>query len=136
MASAYYNTGKKEFFDGNIDLINDTIKVAKMAVAYTPNIDTDQYYSDISASVVGTDQTLGTKTNAVDTVNDRTEFDAANPTTETNQTITFDKVVYYKDTGTPSTSVLIAHADVTEGTAAPLDGDIDMTFNAEGLFAF
>ena len=135
MATAYYNTGKKEFFDGNIDLVNDTIKCAKMAVAYTPNIDTDQYYSDISASVVGTDQTLGTKTNAVDTVNDRTEFDAAD-TAETSQTITFDTVVFYKDTGTPATSVLIAYAEITEGTLAPTDGAIDLVFSAEGILAF
>ena len=135
MASAYYNRGKKEFLDGNIDLTADTIKVAKMAVAYTPNIDTDEFYSDISASVVGTDVTLGTKTVTKNDTDDAADFNAAD-TNENNQTITFDTVVYYKDTGTPATSVLIAYAEITEGTLAPTDGDIDLVFASRGLFAF
>ena len=135
MASGYFNRGKTEILNGNIDPVNDTIKVAKMATTYTPNIDTDEYYDDISADAVGTDQTLGTKSITKNDTDDAADFDAAD-TSETGQSITFDSVVYYKDTGTPSTSPLIAHADITEGTLTPVAGDIDLTFNSRGLFSF
>ena len=134
MASAYFNRGKVEFLNGNIDLVNDTIKVAKMATSYTPNIDSDEYYDDISSSALGTDQTLGTKTITKNDTDDAADFDAAD-TSETNQTLTTDKVVYYKDTGTPATSPLIAYADL-DTTHSPVDGDFDITFNTRGVFAF
>ena len=134
MASVKYNKGRAEFAKGNIDWENDTIKFAHLPASYTPNVDTDQYYSDISASVVGTDITLASLLVTQNNTDDAADCDTAN-TNETNQTITFDKMVAYKDTGVASTSVLITCNDITEGTLTPTDGDIDLTINVRGLFA-
>lgn len=135
MAQGLFNYGKGEIIKGNIDLENDTIKVAKMAAAYSPNIDADQFLSDVSASVVGTSQTIAT-TVTVNNTDDAAYGDAAD-TNETNQTLTTDMVVFYKDTGTASTSTLIGYADITSDgstpvTLQPTDGDIDLVFATNG----
>ena len=134
MASVKYNLGRVEFAKGNIDWESDTIKMDKMPPTYTPDVATDQYYSDVSSQVVGTTQTLA---NGVVTNNSTANAADCNgdDTAETNQTITFDKVIVYKDTGTPATSVLISCHDVAEGTLTPTDGDLDLSLNVRGLFA-
>ncbi len=135
MAAEYFNQGKFELMTNSIDLDVDTIKVAKMDPSYTPNIDSDQYYSDISANAVGTDQTLANVTTTKNDTDDAADTDA-DDVSETGQTLSFNRVVYYKDTGTPSTSPLIAYADVIEGTLSPTSGDITITFPSRGLFSF
>lgn len=136
--SAFYLKGLSQLMSGSIDLTSDTIKVAFMAPAYTPNTDTDQFYDDISASIASgsTDQTLASKTVTEDTGNDRVEFDAADLSIS-NETISggTDMMIVYKDTGTPSTSPLICYIDITEGTLTPVNGTLSVTWNAEGLFA-
>lgn len=137
--SSFNNNSKGEIMKGNIDLVNDTIKVAFMDPAYTPDIDADDFYSDISADIASgsTDYTLASKTVTVDDTNNRAEFDAAD-TTQASQTITggTDMMAVYKDTGTPATSPVIAYIDIAEGTLIPVDGTLAITWNAEGLFAF
>lgn len=134
MASGFYNYGKGEILKGNVDLENDTIKIAKMATTHTVDIDAHHFLSDVSADRVGTDQTLANGAVTVDDTNDRAEFDADN-VVETGVTLTTDKVIFYKDTGTASTSVLLAYADITEGTVSPVSGDLTFTFNSEGILA-
>jgi len=136
--SAFYNFGKGEILKANIDLESDTIKVAFMDPSYTPDVDSEHYYSDISANIASgsTDQTLASKTVTVDDTNNRAEFDAADLSIA-NETITggTDMMVVYKDTGTPSTSPLICYIDIAEGTITPIDGTLAITWNAEGIFA-
>jgi len=136
--SAFYLAGKKKILQGDIDLLNDTIKVAFMAPAYAPNIDTEDFYDDISASIASgsTDQTLSSKALNIDTTNDRVEFDAADLSIP-NETISggTDMMVVYKDTGVPATSPLICFIDIAEGTLTPVNGTLAVTWNAEGIFA-
>lgn len=128
--------GIEQAFLGNIDMENDTIKLAFMAPAYTPNAGTHSFYSDISASIASgsTDQTLTNVDIRIDTGNVRVEMDA-DDVSVASQTFTTDKVLIYKDTGSASTSPIIATIDIAEGTLSPVSGTITITFNAEGLFA-
>lgn len=136
--SAFYLSGKKKVMEGSIALLTDTIKVAFMAPAYTPNIDTEDFYDDISASIAvgSTDQTLASKALNIDTANDRVEFDAADISIAS-ETIAggTDMMVIYKDTGVAGTSPLIAYIDIAEGTLSPVNGTLSITWNAEGIFA-
>lgn len=136
--SAFYNSGKKKLMEGSIALLTDTIKIAFMAPSYSPNIDTEDFYDDISGSIASgsTDQTLASKALNIDTTNDRVEFDAADISIAS-ETIAggTDMIVVYKDTGVPGTSPLIAYIDIAEGTLAPINGTLAITWNAEGIFA-
>ena len=136
--SGFFNTGKAELMKGNIDLVNDTIKIAFMDPAYAPNIDTHENLDDISASIASgsTDQTLASKAVNTDTTNNRAEFDCADISLAS-QTIAggTDMIVVYKSTGVASSSTLICYIDIAEGTLAPVNGTLSITWNAEGLFA-
>lgn len=139
MASAFNNYGKGQILQGNIDLVSDTIKVAFMDPAYTFDPDADDNYDDISASIASgsTDQTLANKAVNVDDVNNRAEFDA-DDVSVSNETISggTDGVIIYKDTGTPSTSTVIAWIEFSEGTLTPVNGTLSVAWNAEGIFTF
>lgn len=135
--SVFYNAGKASILKGDIDLENDTIKLAFMATAYTPDKDTHVFWSDVSASLASgtTAQTLASKAVNTDNTNDRAEFDATDISAPAITTST-NKFVIYKDTGNPATSPLIACIDIVEGTLSPIAGTLALTFNAEGIFAF
>lgn len=115
MASVIYNSAKVRLINGGIDLDTDTIKVALVTSSYTPNIDTNTFFSDVTNEVVGTGYTAGgaTLTGATvtqDNTNDRAVFDA-NDTSWTNATFTARGAVIYKSTGTAATSPLIMYVD-------------------------
>lgn len=137
--AAFYNNGKKKLWDGSIDLDTDTIKIAFMAPGYTPNIDTEDFYDDISASVASgsTDQTLANKTLTIDTTNNIVKFDADDISLAA-QTILggTNKIVVYKSSGVASSSPLIAYVDITEGTLAPVNGTLTITWGANGIFYY
>lgn len=113
-----------------------TLKMAFMSTSYTPNAFTDQYWSDISASIAsGTSaQTLSSTAVNTDSGNTRVEFDTADISVAT-QTTSTNKYVVYMDTGVAATSPLIACIDIAEGTLSPVAGTLAITVNAEGHFA-
>ncbi len=132
MASALNKNSKGEMTKGNIDLLNDTIKYAWMDPSYTFDPDNDDYYSDISSDIASgsTDGTLSSKTVTANV------FDSANPS-QVSQTITggTDKVILYKDTGTPATSSVIGCFDIVEGTLTPINGTLAIGWSASGIFS-
>lgn len=132
MASTLQATGKKAFLDGGVALLTDTIKVALINNSYTYSSAHD-FYDDVSANVIGTDQTLGTK----DTTGG--VFDAADPTwTAVAGGSTVQGFWIYKDTGTPATSTLIFWSDTyTNLPFATNGGDITIQFDsgANKIFA-
>ena len=136
MASTLYLKGIQQFGQGNIDWENDTIKLKYMATSYTPNPDTENFLSDVSASEASgaPTETLANAAVNIDTTNDRVEFDA-DDVTESGITTTTNKFIVYKDTGVASTSPLIACIDIAEGTLSPVGGTLAITFNAEGIFS-
>lgn len=136
MASIIYNSYKGDALDGAVDLANDTIKMALVTSTYTPDIDADEFFDDITNEVVGTGYvagggTLTGTTVTVDDTNDKGVFDAADETWATS-TITARGAVVYKDTGVSSTSPLICYLDFTEDKTST-GGDFTVAFNASGI---
>lgn len=132
MANALYPKWKQALleFTANNDLDGQTVKVALVTSGYTYSA-TDQFYSSVSASVVGTPQTIGTKTftNGV--------FDGADVTFSAVTGSQVTRLVIYIDTGSAATSPLVAYLDtgVTNLPVTPNGGDIAITWNASGIFA-
>jgi hypothetical protein len=119
-----------------VDLDADTIKAALIDHGTdTPNVTTDDFYNDISAGLVGslssalTSKTIGTVAAGV--------FDADNVTFTAVSGNSVESVNLLKDTGTSSTSDLIAYFDTGTGLpVTPNGGDITVTWNASGIFTF
>lgn len=117
MASAtVYNAAKKKLMEGSFNLTSDTIKVALLQSGYTPNVDTHDFFDDLTNEVSASGYTAGGVTVAsptitVDTTNDLAYFDAADTTWAAGATITARYAVVYKSTGTASTSPLLFYID-------------------------
>jgi hypothetical protein len=133
----FVNSYKKRVLDGDIDLGNDTIKAMLLDSSHTTNIDTQEFIDDVSANEVAASGsyaaggiTLSITTSQDDTddegVADATDFSA------TTATISADYICYYKDTGTPGTSPIIAIEDLN-GTKTSTAGTWAYTVAAEGL---
>jgi hypothetical protein len=143
MASAVYNTFKGRLLGDNTDvasainLKSDTIKLMLLSSAYSLNVDSHKFYSDISANEVANSGSYaaggGTLTTAIstDTVDDEGVFDATD-ISFTSATIAARYAAIYKSTGTGSTSALILLIDfgsVQTSTA----GTFAITFASEGI---
>lgn len=132
MANALYPKWKQALleFTANNDLDGQTVKVALVTAGYTYS-GVNQYYSSVSASVVGTPQTLGNKT-FTDGV-----FDADDVTFLAVSGSQVVSLVIYIDTGNPATSPLVAFIDsgVTNLPVTPNGGDISITWNSTGIFS-
>jgi hypothetical protein len=125
MPNALYAKGKEKILSGSISFPSDTIRVALVSNAYNQNIATDEFLTSLGANILGTPQTLASKT-----VTDGA-FDAADVTF---QAITLGSVakcvVVYKDTGTAGTSPLLAFIDVITGfPMATNGGDITVQWD-------
>jgi hypothetical protein len=126
VANALYDKGREGFLDGSIDWDTDTIKCVLVDAAdYTVALTTHDNLDDIPAAArVGTPQTLGTKT-VTDGVADAA--DVAFPTVSGDPC---EALVIYKDTGTESTSRLIAYIDTATGLpVTPNGGNINVAWD-------
>jgi hypothetical protein len=136
-----YNFFKKCLFDHtvaiNLKAGADTIKCALLTSSYTPNIDTHDYWDDVSANEVsGTGytpdgETLANQAVTQDNTNDRAVFDA-DDVTWSSSTITARYAVLYKYTGTPATSPLICYFDFTSDKSSS-NADFTIQWNAVGI---
>lgn len=132
MANALYPKWKEQLlqFTANNNLSSGTVKVALVDTGtYTYN-SADQFYSSVSSAVVGTPQTIGSKTftNGV--------FDGGDVTFTAVTGSSIEALVLYVDTGSAATSPLVAFIDtsVTGLPVTPNGGDISITWNASGIF--
>lgn len=125
MANALYDKGREAFLSADISWDADTIKVALVDTSlYTVNLATHDFYDDVSAAVVGTPQTLGTKTITAGVA------DAADVTFTAVSGASCEAIVIYKDTGVAATSPLIAYIDTaTNLPVTPNGGDIGITWD-------
>tara|TARA_R110000822_G_scaffold105518_2_gene233335 strand:- start:229 stop:630 length:402 start_codon:yes stop_codon:yes gene_type:complete len=119
MANELYGLGRESFLKSEISWSANNIKVALVdSAVYTPNLATDQYITDI-ASVVATSANLASKTTAAGVA------DAADITFSSVTGAISEFLVLYQDTGTPSTSRLIARIDTATGLpVTPNGGDV------------
>lgn len=117
MANALYAKGKEKILAASVNFGSDTIKAALVSSSYTPNLSTDEFLSTISAYVLNTAQTLGSKTTTAGA------FDAADITyTAVTTGSTAKAVVLYKDTGSSATSPLLAYIDTITGFPLATNG--------------
>lgn len=130
MASYLFNKAKESFLSQNpsIDLDTDTIKAAIINVATdNPSVSAStQYKSSVTSYSGTTDQTLQTKTvtNGLFDADDVTFSSVAISGSKT-----VGAVVLYKDTGTASTSPLIAYID-NFTAVTPNGGNITIAWDA------
>jgi len=110
MANALYTKAKEALLEGLFDLTDNTIKVALVKNTYSVNINTHEFLSDISESAVAATTSLLTGKTTASGI-----FDADNITIENYGTSGFAYLVLFKDTGTRSTSRLLAYIDTATG---------------------
>lgn len=132
MANALYPLWKEQLlqFTANNNLSAGTVKVALIDTGTYTYSAAHQYWSSASAAAVGTPQTLTSKTFTGGT------FDASDATFTAVTGNTAEALIIYIDTGTPSTSPLVAYIDtsVTGLPVTPNGGDISVAWNASGIF--
>ena len=130
---ALYNEFKEELLLGNIDMDGHTFKV-NLVTGYTPNIDSHNGLSDVSASEEsGTGYTAGGATLAgkavtKDTTNDRAKFDADDVTWTGLNVGTPSHAILYDDTH--ASDCLVAYWEVTTATNG---GNYTLQFGANGV---
>lgn len=128
MASLWYPKAKEALLKADIDLENDTIKAVFVDTAdYTYNAAHDFLDDVAGGSIVGTAQTLGSKTftNGV--------FDAADSTFTAVTGDPVEAIIIYKDTGVAATSNLIIYIDGL--TTTPNGGNLTISWHASGIAA-
>ena len=110
MASYVYDTGRNAFLNGLLTWNTGPITVALVGSAYTPVSSTDQYFSTVSTSggVIGTPVALTGMSSSAGVAN---ASPVTTATIATGSTIT--GIVIYNNTGTTTTSQLIAYESVT-----------------------
>jgi len=149
MASFWYNTAKKEIMDGTIDLLANTIKVMLVTSSYVANADNDVVDAagandPIDHELTGTGyvagwggagrKTLASKTIVVDKANDRSEFDAADlQWALINAGIAAAAIIIKEGGANDTTSRLIAYIDTGGFPISTNGGNLDVTWNAEGI---
>ena len=132
MANAVYPKAKKAILDGDVDFLNDTIKIVLTDVQYSYSTGHD-FLDDIGVDDrVATSAALSSKTTTGGA------FDAADVTFTSLTGNTVTAWVLFKDTGTASTSQLIAYFDTVSGGGAlsftPNGGNFTLSFQASGIF--
>jgi hypothetical protein len=131
MANALYPKWKEALLQASANsALTGTVVVALVDTGvYTYNA-AHEFVSSLSG-VVGTAQTIGTKTYT------NGAFDGANVTYTAVSGATVEALVIYIDTGSAGTSRLVAYLDtgVTGLPVTPNGGDIAVTWNASGIFA-
>lgn len=126
MANTLYDFARQRFLEAQINWMTDVVKVILVDTgAYTPQTAVHQYLSDIptSARIAGPVTMTGKATTggAAD-ANDVT-FTAVSGTS-------IEAIIIYVDTGTESTSPLIAFIDTATGLPiTPNGGDIIVTWD-------
>ncbi len=132
MANAVYPLAKKALLDADIDLLTDTIKIVLCDSGYTYSTAHDNLDDITAGARVATSSALASKTTTGGA------FDAADVTYTALTGDTVTSWVLFKDSGTESTSKLIAYFDTVSGGGAfsftPSGGDLTLSFGASGIF--
>ena len=122
--------------------VSGTLRVALVTSAYTPNQNTDDFWNDVSANEVsGTNYTAGGNAAASPTYTmsgaGLETFDASDPATWAQDAAGFSnarRAILYYDTGTASTSRLVAYSDDFGSDRGNTGGDFSISFDAAGIY--
>jgi len=126
MANSLFDYARQRFLEAQINWQTDTVKVILVDTgAYTPNLAVHQYLSDIGSSArIAGPVTLTSKATTGGAA------DAADVTFTAVSGASIEAIVIYIDTGTESTSPLIAFIDTATGLPiTPNGGDIIVTWD-------
>lgn len=104
MANDLYTKGGNKILQKQIDVLTDTLKVAIVKSAYTPDLVNHEFLSDLGANVLNS-QTLANRSLTGRVFN----ADDVSFVVSAGETVAY--VVLYKDMGTAATSPLIALYD-------------------------
>lgn len=128
MANALYDTGRNAFLTAGINWTSDNIKCILIdTTKYTKNLATDQFLSTISG-ISGA--IIATSGNLTSTAPGAGVANAASVTFTAVTGAACGALVIYKDTGTGSTSQLIAYIDTATGLpVTPNGGNITITWD-------
>ena len=127
MANTLFDAARQRFLEAQLNWMTDTIKVILVDTgAYTPQTAVHQYLSDIpTSSRIAGPVTLTSKTTTGGAA------DAADVTFTSVSGPSIEAIVIYSDTGTESTSPLIAYIDTATGLPiTPNGGDIIVTWDS------
>ena len=126
MSNTLFDKARQRFLEAQINWMTDTIKCLLVDTgAYTPQTGVHEYLSDIptSARIAGP-VTLTSKATSGGAA------DAADCTFTSVSGPSIEAIVIYSDTGTESTSPLIAYIDTATGLPiTPNGGDIIVTWD-------
>lgn len=127
MANALYDGGREGILDGSINVSSGTIKCLLATSSYTPNTTTHRNVSDVGSGNIVTRSTAFTAKTETAGV-----FDAADVTfTAVATGPAASYIVIYQDSGTDSTSRLVAIIDTATGLpVTPNGGDISVTWDS------
>lgn len=130
MANALYDHGREGFLDGSIDWDTDTIRAVLIDTGtYSVNLATHEDYADISGVVGSESGAFASKTVTAGVA------DAADITFSTVSGNTVEAIIIFLDTGAAANDRLIAYIDTATGLpVTPNGGDINIAFNASGIF--
>ena len=131
MANALYPTAKAAMLTGGVNLASSDVKVLLVDLDEYTYSDSHDMLDDVpSEARVALSGNLGSKTTTGGT------FDSANPAFTAATGAESEALIVFVDTGTPSTSRLVAYFDtgVTGLPVLPNSGDIQITVNASGWF--
>lgn len=118
-----------------VDWVTDTIKCSLHSASYSPNQDTDVFFSAATNEVTGTGYTAGGvtlsgKSVTYDSASNETRL-LAGDANWTSATFTTAKAVIYKDTGSAATSPLLGWIDFG-GNETVTTGNFTITFDITG----
>jgi hypothetical protein len=124
--NAFYRLFAQKLLEGGAFAIGaDTIKAALVSTGYAVNLTTHEFYTSISANVLGVPVALAGKTFALGILDAADVTFAAVPSGDTAL-----GVVLYKDTGVAGTSRLIAYIDTITGfPVATNNGDLQVVWD-------
>lgn len=143
MASLAYNIGSKSISDGTVNFLTDTIEIVLVKSTYVPNKD-DSGATPAASEITGVTgyvggfggagrKVLASKTVTNDTANDRTVFDAADPSAWTlgaGDTVG-GAVIQKKGSASDATAIPLWFLDFTD---APTNGStFSLSFDALGI---
>lgn len=132
----YNNFKLKQINGAAVDFDTDTLKVALVDNSYSPDIDTHEFFDDITGEVSSTGYTAGGEVLAspdvtLDTANNRAVF-SAEDITWVDVTITPRYAIIYKVDGGASTSPLIGYIDFGADQEA-VGVDFQIRWSADGI---
>jgi hypothetical protein len=136
----WYGLGLEKWLEGSIDFASDTIKVGLSTSSYTPNQDTDEYYTSAGIAVnevasgngyTTKGEALASKTITYNAASNEVRIDA-DDLQWTSASFTARVAWMMKDTGNGATSPLLAYCVFSEDVVAS-GGNFDLTFDSTGI---